>query len=440
MEIEKNKNWIDKLKLIFIVAVVSCISIFFYYKVSNIISASIFEILAIYIVFSMKKKYGIFMNSEGIFGGIWFGIIGLACLQLHQFQTNWSLMTWFYLVISYILFLAGYEVKEKINTNTKNKEKKKISKQRFLVYLVLCVLCVCAVLAVEIIIRKEIPLFSKNMSSYMNFGVTGLHYFTVCSCLIIPISIIYIHYYKSELKVMDYVLIAIMGAISVAIPILIVSRQLLIITLVLSVSVISILNKKIESKILIVVAVIGTIGWGLISQYRNQDDNYLKRALQIQDDCALSTKQMQVYMYLTCNFDNFDLNVGNLDKYYYGQKCAFPIFAFTGLKFKIPSTTEDTLIRIVKTYNTYPMITEPYQDFGGIGICLYMFLIGVVCGYVDSLNNKSISNIIIKAVIKYCLVFSFFTNGFATPAIWFYIIVMIASNFIFFRNMELKEE
>ena len=64
-------------------------SIFFYYKVSNIISASIFEILAIYIVFSMKKKYGIFMNSEGIFGGIWFGIIGLACLQLHQFQTNW---------------------------------------------------------------------------------------------------------------------------------------------------------------------------------------------------------------------------------------------------------------------------------------------------------------------------------------------------------------
>ena len=90
-----------------------------------------------------------------------------------------------------------------------------------------------------------------------------------------------------------------------------------------------------------------------------------------------------------------------------GKKCAFPIFAFTGLKFKIPSTTEDTLIRIVKNYNTYPLITEPYQDFGGIGICIYMLIIGIICGYIDSLDNKKVSNIIIKAIIKYCLAFSF---------------------------------
>ena len=35
---------------------------------------------------------------------------------------------------------------------------------------------------------------------------------------------------------------------------------------------------------------------------------------------------------------------------------------------------------------------------------------------------------------------SFFTNGFATPAIWFYIIAMIISNAVFFKNMELKKE
>lgn len=153
---------------------------------------------------------------------------------------------------------------------------------------------------------------------------------------------------QNELKVIDYIYVVVIDIISLLIPILIVSRQLLIITLVLTVAVISIVNKKLEGKILIMVVVLGSMGWMLISQYRNQDDKYLKQALQIQDDCILSTKQMQVYMYLTCNFDNFNLNVGKLDKYYYGQKCAFPIFAFTGLKFKIPSTTEDTLIRIVK--------------------------------------------------------------------------------------------
>jgi len=436
MKKDKFKQFLIKFKMIFIVAIVSLLAIILYYKVSNVVSAIIFGILAIYIVFSSKKKYGVFMNSEGIFGGVWFGIIGLACLQLHQFQVNWSVMTWFYLVMSYILFLLGYMLKRK--NNISEKEKKKIPKKRFLLFLSLGVICVCAFLVVEIIIRKEIPLFSKNMSSYMNFGVTGLHYFTVCSCLIMPISIIYIHYYKNEFKVIDYIYVVVIDIISLLIPILIVSRQLLIITLVLTVAVISIVNKKLEGKILIMVVVLGSMGWMLISQYRNQDDKYLKQALQIQDDCILSTKQMQVYMYLTCNFDNFNLNVGKLDKYYYGQKCAFPIFAFTGLKFKIPSTTEDTLTRIVKNYNTYPLITEPYQDFGGIGIC--MLIIGIICGYIDSLDNKKVSNIIIKAIIKYCLAFSFFTNGFATPAIWFYIIAMIISNAVFFKNMELKKE
>lgn len=438
MKKDKFKQFLIKFKMIFIVAIVSLLTIILYYKVSNVVSAIIFGILAIYIVFSSKKKYGVFMNSEGIFGGVWFGIIGLACLQLHQFQVNWSVMTWFYLVMSYILFLLGYMLKRK--NNISEKEKKKIPKKRFLLFLSLGVICVCAFLVVEIIIRKEIPLFSKNMSSYMNFGVTGLHYFTVCSCLIMPISIIYIHYYKNEFKVIDYIYVVVIDIISLLIPILIVSRQLLIITLVLTVAVISIVNKKLEGKILIMVVVLGSMGWMLISQYRNQDDKYLKQALQIQDDCILSTKQMQVYMYLTCNFDNFNLNVGKLDKYYYGQKCAFPIFAFTGLKFKIPSTTEDTLTRIVKNYNTYPLITEPYQDFGGIGICIYMLIIGIICGYIDSLDNKKVSNIIIKAIIKYCLAFSFFTNGFATPAIWFYIIAMIISNAVFFKNMELKKE
>ena len=115
MKKDKFKQFLIKFKMIFIVAIVSLLAIILYYKVSNVVSAIIFGILAIYIVFSSKKKYGVFMNSEGIFGGVWFGIIGLACLQLHQFQVNWSVMTWFYLVMSYILFLLGYMLKRKNN-------------------------------------------------------------------------------------------------------------------------------------------------------------------------------------------------------------------------------------------------------------------------------------------------------------------------------------
>ncbi len=56
MKKDKFKQFLIKFKMIFIVAIVSLLAIILYYKVSNVVSAIILGILAIYIVFSSKKK------------------------------------------------------------------------------------------------------------------------------------------------------------------------------------------------------------------------------------------------------------------------------------------------------------------------------------------------------------------------------------------------
>ena len=52
MKKDKFKQFLIKFKMIFIVAIVSLLAIILYYKVSNVVSAIIFGILAIYILFS----------------------------------------------------------------------------------------------------------------------------------------------------------------------------------------------------------------------------------------------------------------------------------------------------------------------------------------------------------------------------------------------------
>ena len=232
--------------------------------------------------------------------------------------------------------------------------------------------------------------------------------------------------------------------IGILIPILIVSRHLLLMTFVLGTIVAITLNKKYEKYMIILIALVGIVGWFGISSLRKQDDVYLKGAMCIQDDSILSIKNMQIYMYVSCNYDNFNANVGKIEKLSLGTKSLFPIFALTGLKFIIPNIADENLIRFVDVYNTYPIIMQPYQDFGEIGIYIYMMVIGYLCGLVENIEKNKFSNILIDSIFKYCLIFSFFTNGFATPAIWFYVIILKLIEKIFFKGkilkMDYKEE
>ena len=438
---KKIQSNVVKLNLfqICIVIIASTIAIISYYTISNILSSIVLILLGIEILIIYKKNYSYILNMPGIFGFIWFFTIGLSCLQLNHCQVDWNIETWIYLILTYIMFLIGFCIK--IGKNGENaKPKNRISKKQYLTFLFAISAVIVVAFLTEVLIRKQIPAFSNDMSSYHNFGVTGIHYFTVLSCLVLPITIVGIYYFRKEINKKEWMLIITVNLIAISIPILIVSRHLILMTLVISAIVFLILNNKKEKLALIATMIIAIIGWFGISSLRNQNDEYLRQALDIQENALLSIKNMQVYMYIACNYDNFNANIDNINELYYGQKSFFPIFALTGLKFVIPKVAEDNLIKFIDTYNTYPIIMQPYQDLGGFGIILYMFIIGIFCRYIEQLEKNKPTNIIIDAIIKYCLIFSFFTNGFATPAIWFYVIIMIVSKFVFFKDGILEKK
>ena len=441
-KIEKASNVFSKYTpaMIFFTTVISIIGVSIYYA-NNYVAVAIFVLLAIGILLFCKKKFKNIINYPGLFGFSWFFMIGLACLQLHQNQVNWKVETWVYFILAYELFLVGYWVKGKFHLKRKKETKSLgiIDKRAFRNFIILLCLISTGAFLVEFIVRKELPLFSSDMSSYMDFGVSGLHYFTVSACLIPALIIIYVFYYHKKIKVLEWVLLAIMCGVALFIPVAIVSRQLVIITLVLCAVVLLYLKPNWTYRILLIISAIGVVGWITLTNQRNQSDIYLRYAMQIQENAPLDVKGMQAYMYLSCNFDNFNLNVNEGQEYYYGVKSLFPIFAFTGLKFFIPSVEEDNLNRITPTYNTYPVIMRPYQDFGLIGVIIYMIILGVFCRFIEDLNKKNPANMIIQAVMAYCVIFVFFTNGFATPTIWFYLIMMAVLGTMFFRGRELPD-
>ena len=435
---QESKLKFNLLQVCFII-ITSTISIISYYAISNILSAIILIILGLEILILNKFNYGYILNMPGIFGFMWFCTIGISCLQLNQSQVDWKIETWAYLILTYIMFLIGFCIQGPLNKN-RIEHLNKISKKQYLFFLFTISIIIVIAFVTEVLIRREIPAFSNDMSSYHNFSVTGIHYFTVLSCFILPITIIGIYYFKQEINKKEWIFIILANLMAILVPILIVSRHLILMTLVISAIVLLMLNKKIEKIVLVCTICIAIVGWFGISSLRNQNDQYLANAMEIQDNSILSIKNMQIYMYMACNYDNFNANIGNISELYYGQKSFFPVFALTGLKFIIPNVTEDNLVRFIDTYNTYPIVMQPYQDFGGIGIIVYMLVIGILCRYIELLEKNKPMNILIDAIIKYCLIFSFFTNGFATPAIWFYVIIIIISNFVFFKDGVFEKE
>ena len=374
------------------------LAIIFYYLKLNNISAIILILTSILLIILNKKEYGYYTNPRGIFSGIYFSTIGLSNLRLHSAQVEWKIETWICIICGFLAFDFGYlfkQGKRKKNINTSI-----MSKKNNMILITLISIVSILSFITESVIRGYIPIFSSNMAAYQNFGVTGIHYFIVSCALVLPLSIMYYIQYKTKMNKIEKVYLIILNIACLAIPYLIVSRQLMLTILVLTVlSVIEMDSKKEILKILITGLLI-LLAWKSIGSFRNQNEEYLQQALEInmvnqsenlnnkiknnilpnnnpievldniENDIEInnsenqkdaknatgyneqegrieknnikrkkiedSTKIMQMYMYLAMNYDNFNCNVGELNQFYFGTRSIFPIFAFTGLKFIFP--------------------------------------------------------------------------------------------------------
>ncbi|MBR2588845.1 oligosaccharide repeat unit polymerase [Candidatus Saccharibacteria bacterium] len=431
------------LSLAAIAGVGSAIGIMCYY-LNNYVGGCIFICMSLALFMLAKRIKGNILNFLGVFSLVWFFTIGLSCFMLHSSQTIWNIQTWLCLVMAYIMFCLGYAIKPSKNRDSHNK--KFITKKNFVAFLATIFTLSLGGFIVESVIRGGIPLFSSDMASYADFGVTGIHYFTVSSCLFLPASIIYLKFFHKEMRKIDYLIIIIANIIMLAIPIAIVSRQLLIATVIISSIVFLTLFPKYTVATIIIVTAAMSAGWIFITTQRNQTDEYLQSALAIygdeftDDDKAIltNTRLMQVYMYLACNYDNLNENIGNIDEYTFGKRTFFPVIALTGLKYATPSLGEmPNLSRFIPVFNTYPIIMAPYADFGIVGVAVYMLLIGMICGYldmdIDRLRKRPIT-ILIRAIFMYAIIFSFFSNWFANPTTVFYVLLLYILCRFFFSS------
>ena len=387
----------------------------------------------------------------GIFSFIWFFTIGLSTLRLHPKQVEWNFETWICLILTHFIFLVGYymypKLKEQVNKiigkQVKNisskKEIKNISEKNFFFFL--CVMSIIPIISfiIEVILNNGmIPVFSKNMSAYQNFGRGIIHYFTVSSCLVFPIMYMYVHTYKIDFK--RKIICTFLVLLNLLIPIMIVSRQLIIVSIVMLTFEICVFNKKNENKILIISLILILVGWSFIRLFRNQDSKYLEKALEMGDNYKLSTKNMQIYMYVSMNYDNFNKNVDNGVKYKYGTQSIYPIFGLIRLKQFLPQNWfEINLKRIINVYNTYPVVMTPYVDGGVIAVIIYMFIIGCICSSFESKNHNNVFYNLTYVILKVCLTFSFFANWFSRQTWWFYVIILCIMTKLFFNKKEIKE-
>ena len=442
-------------------------SIIFYYMQHNVIASLILIITAICLTYINKRKYDYYTNPVGIFCGIWFFTIGLSVLRLHNLQVEWKITTWICLIIAFISFVFGYVVKNNIVKDKlllfEDKYNKKID---FLFLKILFGVSVFS-LVITIYVLKYVPIFSNDMSAYHNYGVFGLRYLVQLSVLILPMSFILYNKYKKELNRKEITFLIIMNIIAVSIPFIIVARGVVLTILTLSLFVLGKIYKKKEFYIIPVILVIALGSWKIIGSFRNQSDDYLKEVLKIEttptadinkknskevlkedtqsesvkgySKISTNIKFMRTYMYLAMNYDNFDLNVKENKERYYGLSSLLPItFALTKLSIidkNIFLNLESTPKRITYYFNTNPIVYTPYIDFGIIGVALYMFIIGFLCCFLENLNSST-TNILLQALFKFGLTFSFFCSYFAQPIFWVYIVVITIGYLVFFKVSE----
>lgn len=402
------------------------IAIMFYYSKLNVISGIILMTTAIFLFFIDKKEKGYYTNTLGIFSAVWFFTIGLSNLRLHQSQVEWKFKTWICLLIAYICFNIGYNLAKRTNNEGRKVKEKNVSKKVNLTVITLFFILSFGIFILEAYLEGYIPMFSKDMSSYQEFGAGRLHFFTVTCTFILPLSCIYYNLYKKEINKKEFVYLLVINLIAVSIPFLIVSRFFIVMTVILAGFSIMELNKKKEIFIIAMIIILGFTGWNIISQFRNQDEAYLKEALNIQDDTLLSVSNMQIYMYVAMNYDNFNCNVNNIENYSYGIKSILPVIELFKLDTLIPNAENITQVanRIIEVYNTYPIITEAYFDLDILGIVIYMIIIGYIAAKTENLDSKDMLNILLKSLIKYCLLFSFFVSYFSNKTFLFYIMLI----------------
>ena len=383
-----------------------------------------------YLFYYRRERY--LLQAQAVFSLSWTGGAGLSAMKLSKLAGPWENVTWLCFFLVYACFILGYELAGSLRTARRKRrapekdggqEEKSVQAARLLrcIYAVLAVSAACFIL--EAAVLREIPLFSDKPHAYSYFHLSGVHYFTVTSIFVLPLSVLY-KSVRGSLSRREWVTLGLCCAAALMIPVLCVSRFQLMMAVFLSLCVAMTVFRDFKLRYLLLAAAALIPVYVGLTVARNHDVAYLNGIFEMKNQNT-PIFITQPYMYVANNYDNFNCLVKELPSHTYGLRQLFPVIALTGLKFLKPELAAFPIYVTKEELTTVTLIYDAYYDFGLTGIAVFGLILGFACRKLADLqrNGRNPVTKLFYAQIAMYLVFSFFTTWFSNPTTWFWLAV-----------------
>lgn len=374
------------------------------------------------------KKSGDILHLRGLFSLFFVGGEGLACFKLSYLGIRWELLTWLSFMAAFVGFYGAYELLTgyfgKISKRGYSRRQGSRGEERTILFFmaVVTVLSVAAFIF-EVLRLRYLPIMMKGVPhAYSDFHVSGIHYFTVSCALLPSLAVIYTKYRTGRKQWMD-IAAGIMGFMGFLIPIICVSRYQLVFALILAVLTgIAIYG---EGEIWIIPAGLAVLIplYIILSIARSHDASYLMSVFEMRWE-KMPLAIAQPYMYVTNNYENFNILVRDLPKHTWGLMALAPFFRLTGLRFLFPKLLVMEYFFNKPELTTLTVIYDAYYDFGVIGVLIFGAVLGACAYFLMHLKNTSSNAMTYLLFSQFALymILSFFTTWFSNAATWFFFI------------------
>lgn len=393
------------------------------------LSGTALVIAAVWLYWSDYRKSKNLIHLRGLFSMFWVGGQGLACLKLSRLQTDWAIMTWVCLALSYIGFWVVFELLCRVygSGHEEYSRWRTFSGNPKPVFHMICgvtaVSLVCFL--TEAVVLGYVPLFLRGVPhAYSEFHLTGVHYFTV-SCVLVPsLTVLFFHMGRGRGSEKVTFAVIVMTAISLLIPILCVSRFQFIFAMALAAFTYISLQKSFHPLYLIGLAAVMIPVYLILTVARSHDVSYLNGIFEMKYE-KMPIFITQPYMYIANNYDNFNCLVEVLPQHSFGMKSLFPLWALSGLKFFFPQLINYPIYVNKQELTTLTMFYDAYYDFGWIGVLAFSCLLGLIA-YLLVVKLREMRNplgYLFYAQMAAYFMLSFFTTWFSNTTTWFYLIL-----------------
>lgn len=392
------------------------------------LSGAVLLVAAGYLYLMDYRRSGNPLHLRGLFSAFWVGGEGIACLKLSYLQTDWKTMTWLCFLLAYLCFYLTFEVFSRQfdePLGLKGRRKRREMSPRPLYHCIIGLTIVSlAAFAFEAAVLGYIPLLVRGVPhAYSEFHVTGVHYLTV-SCVLVPSLAVLYALLGGSRYLWKNVLVGVMTVISLAVPLLCVSRFQLIFAVMLALFTYGAFRRKVEPVSILALLVVMVPLYLLLTVARSHDVEYLNGIFEMKNQ-HMPIFVSQPYIYIANNYENFNCLVEALPAHTFGIRMLFPLWALTGLKFLFPYLTSFPIYVDKAELTTVTLFYDAYYDFGVIGVVLFGCLLGFVAWLLVRQLGRMRNPVgyLLYAQFAAYMVLSFFTTWFSNPTTWFYLAV-----------------